>query len=152
MQIVWDSVAQKWKNKDDNGDDGSSNSAPPPPKAKNMNLHQNSATIIEQNTTIKKENNIEDHSAMINSSKIVSGGNMFKLQKGRSMRANYIDVMNPGSNKSNGSNLIVPTPATSPITPMASSSPQLFNPSPSEYYMIKLTINYDSSWIELIKI
>ncbi|KAF7989744.1 hypothetical protein HCN44_008418 [Aphidius gifuensis] len=127
--IVWDSVAQKWKNKDDNDDSGSSNVAPPPPKAKNINLHQNSTSIIEQNTPIKNEP-IEDHSAMINSSKIVSSGNMFKLQKGRSMRANYIDVMNPGGNKNNGSNLIVPTPATSPITPMASSSPQLFNPSP----------------------
>lgn len=69
-----------------------------------------------------------------NSSKMITGSNnMFKLQKSRSMRANYIDVMNPGGVKSNGPPSNLPTPANSPMMPMAASSPQLFVPAPGTY-------------------
>ncbi|EFN76905.1 hypothetical protein EAI_10447 [Harpegnathos saltator] len=49
---------------------------------------------------------------------------------GRSMRANYVDVMNPGGSKSSTASSNMPTPVTSPLVPMATSSPQLFVPMP----------------------
>ncbi|KAJ8680006.1 hypothetical protein QAD02_015793 [Eretmocerus hayati] len=70
----------------------------------------------------------------LNSSKLITsgGGNMYKLPRGRNMRANYVDVMNPGGAKQGGSQAAspAPTPMGSPATPMAASSPQLFIPTP----------------------
>ncbi|XP_066585949.1 uncharacterized protein [Prorops nasuta] len=132
--IVWDPVAKKWMNKDEDGDNASGSLAPPP-KATDMAYRSSS---IEQLPSMHQQmvqgsTPYEDTAASINSTKIVTGSNMFKLQKGRSMRANYVDVM-----KTNGvTNSVtttalttIPTPATSPALPMATSSPQLFVPAP----------------------
>lgn len=134
-QIVWDPVAKKWTNKDENGDSGSSRLAPPP-KITEMNLPkipeqiQKPPSIPEQPIPANQNQHSLDSSTP-NSSKMIAGSNnMFKLQKSRSMRANYIDVMNPGGVKTNGPPSNLPTPASSPMMPMAASSPQLFVPAP----------------------
>lgn len=76
----------------------------------------------------------------LNSSKMITGGgNMYKLSRSRNMRANYVDVMNPGGTKSNmtatsaAPSLSVPTPMGSPAMPIAASSPQLFVPAPGKF-------------------
>lgn len=68
----------------------------------------------------------------MDTSKLLTGSNMYKLPKGRNMRANYVDVMNPGGSKSSTASSNMLTPMTSPLVPMATSSPQLFVPAPSK--------------------
>ena len=111
--------------------DGTGGTVAPPPKAsdlgfKNIPTNQNVATqqIVPPSVQF-------DDTMAVNSSKLIAGSNVYKLKKGRSMRANYIDVMNPGGGKSAGMPSNLPTPATSPMAPMAASSPQLFMPAPS---------------------
>lgn len=131
---MWDPVAKKWMNKDEDGDTGSMRLAPPP-KATDMGIRpppiidqQPPAFIPEQTLNLPGDN-----STTPNTSKMITGSNIFKLQKGRNMRANYIDVMNPGGGvKSNGPPSSVPTPAASPLVPMAASSPQFFIPQPGK--------------------
>ncbi|XP_035722882.1 protein transport protein Sec16A-like isoform X7 [Vespa mandarinia] len=126
--IVWDPVAKKWMNKDEDADTSSA-ALPPPPKATDMGIKPSST---EQVTVPQPPiHNKQSKEAMnINGSKVHANYNMFKLQKGRNMRANYIDVMNPNGGKSSTASPNVPTPATSPFVPMAVSSPQLFIPAP----------------------
>ena len=81
---------------------------------------------------------------ILNTSKMLTGGggNMYKLSRSRNMRANYVDVMNPGGAKSPAAAAVaasagvaapsIPTPAGSPAMPIAASSPQLFIPAPGE--------------------
>lgn len=118
-QIVWDPVTKKWLNKDEDGD-SSSAMVGPPPKASDMGFR---APMAEQPI----------HSSHPPSQADESNVNKFKLPKGRSMRANYIDVMNPSGLKSGAAPSSVPTPATSPMVPMATSSPQLFIPAPGTF-------------------
>nr|XP_033327554.1 uncharacterized protein LOC117221042 isoform X5 [Megalopta genalis] len=117
--IVWDPVAKKWMNKDEDGD-GSSATLAPPPKASDMGFRPPVAEQSSQAPQLPQPpSQAED-----------SGVNKFKLPKGRSMRANYIDVMNPTGSKGTTAPSNMPTPITSPIVPMATSSPQLFIPAP----------------------
>lgn len=64
-----------------------------------------------------------------------SAVNKFKLPRGRSMRANYIDVMNPGGLKNSVASSSIATPVTSPMVPTATSSPQLFIPAPGTFFI-----------------
>ncbi|XP_015433708.1 PREDICTED: protein transport protein Sec16A isoform X2 [Dufourea novaeangliae] len=114
--IVWDPVAKKWMNKDEDGDTSSATLAPPP-KASDMGFR---APVMEQSSQPPQPPSQTDE----------SGVNKFKLPKVRSMRANYIDVMNPGGSKNSTGSSSIPTPVTSPMVPMATSSPQLFIPAP----------------------
>ncbi|XP_015123891.1 protein transport protein Sec16A-like [Diachasma alloeum] len=126
--IVWDPVAKKWTNKDETSESGSSSLAPPP-KAADMSLHQSrveSPNPLPPQPALNLLNREEVTTP--NNSKIMNRSNMFKLQKGRGMRANYIDVMNPNASKGNIPS--IPTPANSPLMPMAASSPQMFIPAP----------------------
>ncbi|KAG7208269.1 hypothetical protein KM043_014514 [Ampulex compressa] len=122
--IVWDPVAKKWMNKDEDPDSSSATLAPPP-KASDMGFR---APPIDSQQT--QSNLQSEESGSTNGIKPVTGSNMFKLPKVRSMRANYIDVMNPNVSKSGAALSNVPTPVTSPLVPMATSSPQLFIPAP----------------------
>ncbi|XP_063973420.1 uncharacterized protein LOC135160622 isoform X2 [Diachasmimorpha longicaudata] len=125
--IVWDPVAKKWTNKDENNEAGTSSLAPPP-KATDMS-QQPRVESPKPFPPQSAPNQLSSEDATTpNSSKIMTRNNMFKLQKGRGMRANYIDVMNPNASKGNISS--IPTPATSPLVPMAASSPQMFIPAP----------------------
>ncbi|XP_043669312.1 protein transport protein Sec16A isoform X3 [Vespula pensylvanica] len=126
--IVWDPVAKKWMNKDEDADISSA-ALPPPPKATDMSFKPSST---EQVTAPQRpiHSKQSKETMNINGSKLHANYNMFKLQKGRNMRANYIDVMNPNGGKSSTASPNVPTPATSPFVPMAVSSPQLFIPAP----------------------
>lgn len=128
--IVWDPVAKKWMNKDEDGDSGSS-TLPPPPKAADMGFRTSSTeqAPIPQ-PSIQPLNKQSKETINMNNSKLYSGGNMFKMPKGRNMRANYIDVMNPNGGKSNTTSPSIPTPVSSPLIPVATSSPQLFVPAP----------------------
>ncbi|XP_017755793.1 PREDICTED: uncharacterized protein LOC108547663 isoform X3 [Eufriesea mexicana] len=114
--IVWDPVAKKWMNKDDDGE-SNSNAIAPPPKASDMEFR---APVPEQTSQPSQPSLPADESSV----------NKFKLPRGRSMRANYIDVMNPGGLKNSVASSSIPTPVTSPMVPMAASSPQLFIPAP----------------------
>lgn len=130
LQITWDPVAKKWLNKDEDSD-STSQRLVAPPKAREM-VFQPGPTVEQRppnHGPIPKLPG-EDMPAQ-NNLKMPAGGNMFKLQKGRSMRANYIDVMNPGGVKSNGSQKLVNPSAT--LTPMAASSPNFFIPSPGKH-------------------
>ncbi|XP_043669319.1 protein transport protein Sec16A isoform X8 [Vespula pensylvanica] len=128
--IVWDPVAKKWMNKDEDADISSA-ALPPPPKATDMSFKPSST---EQVTAPQRpiHSKQSKETMNINGSKLHANYNMFKLQKGRNMRANYIDVMNPNGGKSSTASPNVPTPATSPFVPMAVSSPQLFIPAPGK--------------------
>ncbi|XP_050456313.1 protein transport protein Sec16A isoform X4 [Cataglyphis hispanica] len=126
--IVWDPVAKKWMNKDEDGDGGAS-ALVPPPKTSDVSFR---APVMERNTCSQPlPPSGEDASAMDAISKLPTGNsNMYKLPKGRSMRANYVDVMNPGGGKLKAPGMTSSTPMTSPLVPMATSSPQLFVPAP----------------------
>lgn len=127
--IIWDPVAKKWMNKDE-GTEISSGKLAPPPKAPTMEFRLPSVEPTANNmSAMQPVVQSEESVTPANSSNLLTGSNMYKLPKGRSMRANYIDVMNPSGTKNSGiPNL--PTPATSPLVPMAASSPQLFVPAP----------------------
>ncbi|XP_011256769.1 uncharacterized protein LOC105251566 isoform X2 [Camponotus floridanus] len=126
--IVWDPVAKKWMNKDEN-DDGAATLVPPP---KTSDVSFRAPMMMERGAPSQPlPPNGEDASTMDATLKLPTGnGNMYKLPKGRSMRANYVDVMNPGVGKSKIPGTASSTPITSPLVPMATSSPQLFVPAP----------------------
>ncbi|XP_051159047.1 uncharacterized protein LOC127280206 isoform X3 [Leptopilina boulardi] len=131
--IVWDSVAGKWMNKEDGEDSVSGGIVAPPPKASDLGFKQlppERNLPQQQQQHLIPPNSQNDESMAVNSSKLITGSNVYKLQKGRSMRANYIDVMNPNGGKSSGLSSNLPTPANSPMAPIASSSPQVFVPAP----------------------
>lgn len=135
---MWDPVAKKWMNKDEDGDGGAS-ALVPPPKTSDVSFR---APVMERSTQPLPPSG-EDASAMDAISKLPTGNsNMYKLPKGRSMRANYVDVMNPGGGKLKAPGMTSSTPMTSPLVPMATSSPQLFVPAPSK------SLNY-SQWSRL---
>ncbi|KMQ93531.1 protein transport protein sec16a, partial [Lasius niger] len=127
--IVWDPVAKKWMNKDEDGDGGAA-ALVPPPKTSDMSFR---APAMERSVAPSQPlpPSGEDAPTMdVVPTKLPTGNsNMFKLQKGRSMRANYVDVMNPGGGKPK-TGPASSTPMTSPLVPMATSSPQLFIPTP----------------------
>lgn len=155
VQIVWDPVTEKWLNKDD--EDGG-NSAPlaPPPKMSEIPGFKPTPTpvavpptstlppsLIAPTPTVSVTAGLSVADETMNSSKMITGGgNMYKLSRSRNMRANYVDVMNPGGTKNNSSItpvapvLAVPTPVGSPAMPMAASSPQLFIPAPGKHFQI----------------
>lgn len=115
-------------NKDEDGDGGAATFVPPP-KSSDMNFRSPTMDRVPQPAPPAATHS-EDVPAM-DASKLLTGSNMFKLPKGRNMRANYVDVMNPGGSKSTASSNML-TPVTSPLVPMATSSPQLFVPAPSK--------------------
>ena len=121
-------------NKDEDGDGGTTRLAPPP-KAMEMGLKPSSVEPLDAPQVAPHMNPSVDQQSpsLTNTSKLVTGSNMFKLQKNRNMRANYIDVMNPTRTKGNRAPSNLPTPVTSPLVPMAASSPQLFIPAPGMY-------------------
>lgn len=107
-------------NKDEDGDSNSATIAPPP-KASDMGFRPPVPEQISQSSQSSQSPLLTDESTV----------NKFKLPRGRSMRANYIDVMNPGGLKNN----VTSSNITSPIVPMASSSPQLFIPAPGKFFI-----------------
>ncbi|XP_033228238.1 uncharacterized protein LOC117180044 isoform X4 [Belonocnema kinseyi] len=128
--IVWDPVAKKWMNKEEDSD-VPGGAVAPPPKASDLGFKHLPPEPNIPPQQIVQSSVQSDESMAVNSSKLIAGSsNVYKLQKGRGMRANYIDVMNPNGGKSLGVPSNLPTPAGSPITPMAASSPQLFIPAP----------------------
>jgi len=116
-------------NKDEDGDNGVGTLVPPP-KTSDISFRTPAVEHGPQPPLPSAHN--EDAPAM-DISKLPTGSNMFKLPKGRSIRANYVDIMNPGGkSKSNATSSNVTTPMTSPLVPMATSSPQMFIPAPSK--------------------
>ncbi|XP_071571026.1 uncharacterized protein Sec16 isoform X1 [Temnothorax nylanderi] len=125
--IVWDPVAKKWMNKDEDGDSGAGTLAPPP-KTSDVSFR---APSMERGPQPPLPNAHNEDAPAMDISKLPTGSNMFKLPKGRSMRANYVDIMNPGGKpKGSAASSNVATPITSPLVPMATSSPQMFVPAP----------------------
>ncbi|XP_077272641.1 endoplasmic reticulum export factor secretory 16 isoform X2 [Temnothorax americanus] len=125
--IVWDPVAKKWMNKDEDGDSGAGTLAPPP-KTSDVSFR---APSMERGPQPPLSNAHNEDAPAMDISKLPTGSNMFKLPKGRSMRANYVDIMNPGGKpKGSAASSNVATPITSPLVPMATSSPQMFVPAP----------------------
>ncbi|XP_032676042.1 uncharacterized protein LOC116846398 isoform X2 [Odontomachus brunneus] len=130
--IVWDPVAKKWMNKDEDGDNAATTLAPPP-KAADVNFRGSAMERCGAGSGGVSQPlppNAHEDAPTMDPPKSVPGSNMFKLPKGRSMRANYVDVMNPGGSKNSTASSNMPTPVTSPLVPMATSSPQLFVPMP----------------------
>ncbi|XP_058802718.1 uncharacterized protein LOC131670805 isoform X2 [Phymastichus coffea] len=141
--IVWDPIQKKWMNKDED----ENNSAPlaPPPKmadlpgfksADSMNQSVAPPAIPATVSTLPATNVITaigaDETLGLNGTKLIAGGggNMYKMNpRGRKVRTNYVDVLNPGSVKSSNTSSR-PIPASSPPVPMAASSPQFFTPTP----------------------
>ncbi|XP_011879945.1 PREDICTED: uncharacterized protein LOC105568691 isoform X2 [Vollenhovia emeryi] len=125
--IVWDPVAKKWMNKDEDGDSGTGTLAPPP-KTSDMSFR---APAMERGPQPPLPAAHDEDAPATDISKLPIGSNMFKLPRGRSMRANYVDIMNPaGKAKGSAAQSNVPTPITSPLVPVATSSPQMFVPAP----------------------
>jgi len=112
-------------NKDEDGDSSAATLAPPP-KTSDMSFR---VPAIDRAAQLGAHN---DDIPAIDTPKSGTTSNMFKLSRGRSMRANYVDVMNPNGSKNNAT--LSNTPMTSPLSsmPVATSSPQLFVPAPSE--------------------
>lgn len=112
--------------------DGTGGVVAPPPKASDLGFKHLPPELNIPSQQIVQPSGQSDESMAVNSSKLIAGSsNVYKLQKGRGMRANYIDVMNPNGGKNLGVPSNLPTPAGSPMAPMAASSPQLFIPAPS---------------------
>lgn len=109
-------------NKDEDGDSNSATIAPPP-KASDMGFRSPVPEQASQPLQSSQPPSQADDTSV----------NKFKLPRGRSMRANYIDVMNPGGPKNNAVPSSIPTPVASPMVPMATSSPQLFIPAPGKF-------------------
>ena len=131
LQIVWDPVAKKWMNKEEDSE-GIGGTVAPPPKARDLEFKHLPPEQNIPSPQIVPLTGQSDESMAVNSSKLIAGSsNVYKLQKGRGMRANYIDVMNPNAGKSSGVPSSLPTPVNSPRAPMAASSPQFFIPAPS---------------------
>lgn len=114
----------------DEDEDSGSTTLAPPPKATDMGFK---APAVEHSPKLSQPPPQADESAI----------NKFKLPKGRNMRANYIDVMNPAGSKGSAASSNIPTPITSPMVPMATSSPQLFIPAPGTCsIMFEYSVNY----------
>ncbi|KYQ46720.1 hypothetical protein ALC60_14241 [Trachymyrmex zeteki] len=128
LTIVWDPSTNKWINKDED-DDSSTATLAPPPKTADMSFRAPAVERVPQ-PSLPSAHNEDTPAADI--SKLRTDNNMFKLPKGRSMRANYVDVLNTGG-KSKGnavsSNVATP-PMTSLLVPTATSSPQMLVPAP----------------------
>ncbi|XP_048506299.1 uncharacterized protein LOC105694018 isoform X4 [Athalia rosae] len=130
--IVWDAVGKKWTNKDADGDE-SSGAPPPPPKASEMGFR---LPQTESLPPVKTMPSSVDHSGRFDevSNNVVhkppTGNNMFKMPKGRSLRANYVDVMNPGGSKSGAAAPSVTPPTAAAPMPNTTTSPQFFIPAP----------------------
>ncbi|XP_072764832.1 uncharacterized protein Sec16 isoform X2 [Anoplolepis gracilipes] len=128
--IVWDPVAKKWMNKDEDGDGGAATLVPPP-KTSDVSFRANVPTMERDASSPPFLPSAEDAPTMNGVPKLPTGNsNMYKMPKSRSMRANYVDVMNPGGGKPKAPSTLSSTPMTSPLVPMATSSPQLFVPAP----------------------
>lgn len=116
-------------NKDEGGDSGGGALAPPP-KTSDISFRSSAMERGPQSPLLSAHN--EDAPAT-DISKLPTGNNMFKLPRGRNMRANYVDIMNPGGkSKGSAASSNVATPGTSPLLPVATSSPQVFVPAPSK--------------------
>ena len=116
-------------NKDEDGDSGTTTLAPPP-KTADMSFRVPAVERVPQ-PSLPSAHNEDTLAADI--SKLPTGSNMYKLQRGRSMRANYVDIMNPGGkSKGSATSSNVATPMTSPLVPIATSSPQVLVPAPSK--------------------
>ncbi|XP_020290627.1 uncharacterized protein LOC109858109 isoform X2 [Pseudomyrmex gracilis] len=127
-KIVWDPETKKWTNKDEDSDSGAAALAPPP-KMSDISF-RTPTTMTERNLqppSLSSAHNEDAPAAEV--PKMPTGSNMYKLPKNRSMRANYVDIINPNGPKGSASSNM-PTPMTSPLVPMATSSPQLFVPAP----------------------
>jgi hypothetical protein len=135
IQIVWDPVAKKWMNKEE--EDGGATPLAPPPKISDISSFHQSPTSISQNPM---SNPVVVSSAEetlgLNGSKLITGGgpasgaaaaavaaaavtaaasagsggggNIYKLSRSRNMRANYVDVMNAGGSKTNSPAVMPP--------------------------------------------
>lgn len=130
-------------NKDEDGDNNSTTVAPPP-KASDMGFRTPVPT--EQISSQPSQPSQSSQPPLQTDESTV---NKFKLPRGRSMRANYIDVMNPSGSKNSGAPSSIPTPVTSPMVPMATSSPQLFIPAPGKF-LIDFKILYIFFFFKLI--
>lgn len=124
-------------NKDEDGDSSSTTLAPPP-KASDMGFRASVAEHTSEPPQLSQPSQLSQPLSQADESTV----NKFKLPKGRSMRANYIDVMNPNNMKNNAPPSTIPTPVTSPLVPMAASSPQLFIPAPGELLIISHSVFY----------
>jgi len=114
-------------NKDEDGDSGTTTLAPPP-KTADMSFRAPAVERIPQSSLPSAHN---EDTSVADISKLPTGSNMYKLQRGRSIRANYVDIMNPSGKGSAVSSNVV-TPMTSPLVPIATSSPQVLVPAPSK--------------------
>lgn len=154
FQIVWDPVAKKWSNKEDEDGGGAAPLAPPPKMSELPGFKPSAPTpaVMPQNPAAGPPSlggeipasPADETLGGLNASNMITGGggNMYKLSKNRNMRAKYVDVMNPGGVKAGGTAatapapLAVPTPVGSPAMPMAASSPQYFMPAPGKYIFL----------------
>ncbi|XP_029677547.1 uncharacterized protein LOC115244220 [Formica exsecta] len=127
--IVWDPVAKKWMNKDEGGVGGAS-ALVLPPKTSDVR-----APAMERGASSQPPlPSGEDAPAMDAISKLpIVNSNMNNKSKNRIVaRTNYraIDVTKSDRGKLKAPSTASFTPMTSPLVPMATSSPQLFIPAP----------------------
>lgn len=135
FQIVWDPVLNKWTNREEDQDGTGPASLPPPPKAADIPgfrpQHMPNMPSPSSLPPIMPTSNPGDSASLNTSKPLTGGGNMYKMPKAKNMRANYIDIMNPGGPKSPMQIPNVSSPGNSPAAlPMAASSPRLFIPTP----------------------
>ena len=132
-------MQKKWTNKEDEDNGGSAPVGPPPKISEIPSFKPPIVTATPPApsslpplpTGLKPRASNQTDEAMNNTKMIAGGGgNMYKLSRGRNMRANYVDVMNP--NKLNTGTPPAPTGSPAAMMPMAASSPNLFIPEPSE--------------------
>lgn len=98
---------------------------------------QASNIVHHQQSSLTSAEDPDDPNSNINVNvKPPSGNNpnIFKMPKGRSLRANYIDVMNPAGTKNNNPNASNPPAPTNPnIAATIPNAPQFFIPAPGKY-------------------
>ncbi|XP_052130597.1 uncharacterized protein LOC113215394 [Frankliniella occidentalis] len=137
--IVWDDQKKRWMNTDADGEDESANVAPPPKMSEMPGRFSSPGPVssIPGSTPVANGSANVPFNSPVSSiipssaqnegdsvaSKPPAGSNMFKLPRGRSLRASYVDVMNPGGVKA-------PVPSSMPppnVFPSSGSQPSSLN-------------------------
>ncbi|KAJ1527871.1 hypothetical protein ONE63_007809 [Megalurothrips usitatus] len=141
--IVWDDQKKRWVNVDGDGEEEGANLAPPPKMSEmpgrfappGPGLTPGPGAALVANGTAGMAFNTPTSSTVPSANEGenvgVKGPNMFKLPRGRSLRASYVDVMNPNGTKASGPNSL-PPPNLFPTSASQPSSLNYFVPATVE--------------------
>ncbi|XP_071445140.1 uncharacterized protein Sec16 isoform X2 [Hetaerina americana] len=128
--IVWDNEKKRWVNMDADEDEATGD-LPPPPKAADLIPTINPSSGATNPST--QSGSVHGQSVPSNissSSSVPPVNNMYKMQRGRKMRQNYVDVMGSNSSKSGNRGSVAPPLDLFPSSAAAAPTGNFFVPAP----------------------